>query len=136
MEFPKVGVGVIVVKDNKILMQKRKNAHGEGHWGFPGGHLEFHEDFEECAKRETTEELGITIKNVRFISATNDKFQKENKHYITIFMLAEYDSGMIKIMEPDKIEQWGWFEWSNMPQPVFLPIENLQKQGFDLREHL
>ena len=125
-----------MVKDNKILMHKRKNAHGEGTWGFPGGHLEFHEDLEECAKREATEELGIAIKNVRFVSITNDKFQKEKKHYITVFMLAEHDAGTVTIMEPDKIEQWGWFEWNKMPKPVFLPIENLQKQGFDLRKHL
>jgi len=42
-ERPKVGVGVIIVKNNKILFGKRKNAHGEGSWSFPGGHLEFKE---------------------------------------------------------------------------------------------
>ena len=53
MDRPKVGVGVIVVKEGKVLLQRRRGAHGEGTWGFPGGHLEFKESWEECAKRET-----------------------------------------------------------------------------------
>lgn len=35
---PKVGVGVLIVKDGKILMSRRKNAHGAGQLAFPGGH--------------------------------------------------------------------------------------------------
>ena len=52
---PKIGVGVIVNKDNKVLLLQRKNAHGEGTWCFPGGHLEFNEEIEDCVKREVEE---------------------------------------------------------------------------------
>ncbi|PIN92058.1 hypothetical protein CO154_01270 [Candidatus Pacearchaeota archaeon CG_4_9_14_3_um_filter_31_7] len=55
MEIPKVGVGVIVIKDNKVLLGKRKNAHGEGSLCFPGGHLEFNEKVEDAAEREVFE---------------------------------------------------------------------------------
>ncbi|NQV91532.1 NUDIX domain-containing protein [Candidatus Woesearchaeota archaeon] len=131
MKRPKVGVGVFVLKDGKVLFQQRMNAHGEGTWCLPGGHLEFHEDLEECAKRETKEELGIEIKNVRFANITNDKFIKENKHYITIFMLSDFDSGIVEIKEPDKTRQFEWFEWNKLPEPLFLPLQNLIKQGYD-----
>ena len=53
-----VGLGIIVVKDGKVLLGKRKSAHGKGTWCFPGGHLEFSESWEDCAKRETKEETG------------------------------------------------------------------------------
>ena len=56
---PKIGFGVIVIKDNKVLLGKRKNAHGEGFWCFPGGHLEFNEEIGDCAVREVKEETGI-----------------------------------------------------------------------------
>jgi len=128
---PKVGVGVIVLKDNKVLMGKRKNAHGEGSWSLPGGHLEFNEELEDCAKRETLEETGIEIKNIRLGTATNDIFREEGKHYITLFMISEYDSGEVRVMEPDKCELWDWFEWDNLPSPLFLPIENAKKNGFN-----
>jgi 8-oxo-dGTP diphosphatase len=127
---PKVGVGVIVLKDGKVLLGKRKNAHGEGSWSFPGGHLEFKESFEACASREVMEETGIKIKNIRLGTVTNDIFEKEGKHYITIFMVCDYDSGTVKNMEPEKCERWEWFSWDKMPKPLFVPIENLLKQKF------
>lgn len=127
---PKVGVGVIVTKDNKVLLGKRKNAHGEGSWSFPGGHLNFNEGIEECARREVLEETGIQIKNLRTGPFTNDIFRKEGKHYITLYVIADYDSGEVRIMEPEKCEEWGWFEWDNLPKPLFLPLQNLLKKGY------
>jgi len=126
-----VGIGVCVIKDGKVLFCRRKNSHGEGTWGFPGGHLEFNESWEECAIRETLEETGLKIKNIRFGAVTNDRFVNEGKHYITIFMLAEYDSGELQLREPEKCETWDWFDWGNPPCPLFLPVQNLIKQGFD-----
>lgn len=128
---PKVGVGVIVVKDGKVLLGKRKGAHGEGSWAFPGGHLEFGESLEDCANREVIEETGIKIKNVRKFSYTNDIFSQENKHYITCFVVADYDSGEVEILEPNKCEKWDWFEWDNLPEPRFIPLQNLLKEGIN-----
>ena len=67
---PKVGVGVIVIKDGKILLGKRKGPHGGGFWAFPGGHLEFNESLEDCARREVLEETGISIKNIKKFTLT------------------------------------------------------------------
>ena len=130
-ERPKVGLGAIVVKDRKVLLGKRKNAYGSGSWCFPGGHLEFNESWEYCAARETMEEAGINIKNIRFATVTNDISEKEHKHYITLFMLADYDSGEVRIMEPEKCEEWGWFAWDALPQPLFFPIQDLLKTRYN-----
>ena len=40
---PKVGVGVMVLKNGKVLIGKRKGAHVAGEWAWPGGHLEYME---------------------------------------------------------------------------------------------
>jgi len=52
---PLIGVASIVIKDKKVLLGKRKNAHGAGTWAFPGGHLEFNDSIENYAKRELFE---------------------------------------------------------------------------------
>lgn len=129
-EKPKVGVGIIVIKDDKILFHKRKGAHGAGTWSMPGGHLLYGESLEDCAKREVAEEADITVKNIRPGPYTNDVFEQEGKHYLTLFIIADYESGEPKVMEPDKCEYWQWFAWNNLPEPLFLPIQNIIKKGF------
>jgi 8-oxo-dGTP diphosphatase len=127
---PKVGVGVLIFNDkNEILIGKRKSAHGDGLYAPPGGHLEFGETFEECAKRETAEETGLGIKDIKFLTVTNDVFVSENKkHYITIIMTARADKGEPQNKEPEKCEKWEWVKWDEFPENLFLPVKNLRKQ--------
>lgn len=121
---------MFVINGNKILMQKRKGKHGDGTWSLPGGHLEFGESIEDCAARETMEEMGVKIRNIKIGPFTNDVHVKEEKHYITIFVVSEYDSGEAKVMEPEWSEEVGWFEFENMPSPLFQPLESVLKTGF------
>jgi 8-oxo-dGTP diphosphatase len=130
-KIPRIGVGVIVKKDNRVLMGKRKNSHGEGSWQFPGGHLEFRETPEDCARRELLEETGLVTNNFEKGKFTNSIFDKEDKHYITLFITTNWEEGEPEIKEPEKCEGWEWFEWENLPKPLFLPIENLLKEGFN-----
>ena len=127
---PLIGVGVIIRKDGKVLFGKRKNAHSAGAWCGPGGHLEFSETVEECARRETMEEAGIVITNIQTAPYTEDFFPAEGKHYITIFVVADYASGEVRVCEPEKCERWDWFSWDNLPEPLALPVEQLLKKGY------
>ncbi len=127
---PKVGVAVIVKKDGRVLLGKRKGSHGEGTWAFPGGHLEFGESIEDCAQREAREETGLELKNMRAGAFTNDIFHAEGKHYVTLFVLAETE-GEPLLLEPEKCEGWAWLKWEEMPDSVFLPIKNLRNQRFN-----
>lgn len=128
---PKVGLGVFVMKDEQFLIGLRKGAHGEGTWCFPGGHLEFGESWNACARRETTEEVGVKIDNVRHVATTNDIFETEEKHYITIFMMADYISGDVEIKESEKCLEWRWCHWDDLPENTFLPTLNLKESGFN-----
>ena len=88
-ERPKIGVGV-VIHDGRgnIIMGERAGSHGAGTFQCPGGHLEYGESFAETAARESLEETGLEIGNIKFLTATNDVFG-EGKHYVTIFVTAE-----------------------------------------------
>lgn len=129
---PLIGVAVIVVRNGRVLLGKRKNAHGAGCWQFPGGHLEYGESVQSCARRELFEETGLTLTASRLGPFTNDLFEIEKKHYVTLFVIAERTVGNAVVKEPHKCERWDWFEWSRMPEPLFLPIVNLIRQNFSI----
>ena len=127
---PKIGCGVFVVKDGKVLLGKRKSKHGQGQWASPGGHLEHGEEPEECARREVEEETGLQIKNIQQATYTNHVFEGTAKHYVTLWMVSEYSSGDVQLREPDKFECWEWFDWNHLPSPLFTE-EALVKSGFN-----
>lgn len=126
----RVGIGVIVVKDGKFLLQKRTGSHGEGTWSLPGGHLEFGESFEDTAKREVKEETNLDIQNIQFAAVTNDIFKAENKHYVTVWILSEYSGGELKNMEPHKCTEQGWFTLDTLPEPLFPSWKQLFASDF------
>lgn len=130
-KFPRIGVGVIIRKDGKVLLGKRKGSHGAGEWSFPGGHLEFNEGIEDCAIREVMEETGLKINYIRKATFTNDLFPREGKHYVTLFLIADWAEGEVENKEPHKCEGWEWFSWHKLPKPVFIPIDNLYAEGFN-----
>ena len=115
---PLVGIGVLILKDGKVLMSQRKSSHGTGEFNFPGGHLEFGESFEQCAKREAMEEAGLEIKNIKFQFLANVK-KYPGKHYVHIGLIANWKKGEPKIKEPDKNGPWKWYSLKNLPKPLF-----------------
>jgi 8-oxo-dGTP diphosphatase len=126
---PNLGVGIFIWKDGKFLMGRRVGKHGRGTWSVPGGYIEFGESFEEAAKRETEEETGLKITNLKFMSATNNLFPEEQKHTVTIFMSSDWQSGEAQATEPDKFVDLGWFTFETLPDPLFVPVAELKKQG-------
>lgn len=121
---PKIGIGVMIIKNGKVLLGKRKGSHGDGEYSFPGGHLEYMESFYDCAIREVKEECGLDIENVRFQFVSNvTKYTP--KHYVHIGLIADWKNLEPKILEPDKCESWGWYEINEAPKPIF----EMCKQG-------
>lgn len=123
-QIVKVGVGVLLFKDGKVLLGKRKNKNGFGQYAWPGGHLEFMESIEGCAKREVMEETGMEIENVKFLRVFNMK-TLEGFHYMDIGVMADWKSGIPELKEPDKCEGWEWYDLKNLPSPLFIPIPSL-----------
>ncbi len=124
-DMPKVGVAVLIVKDDQLLLLKRSGVHGAGTWSTPGGHLEFGESPEECAAREAREETSLTVCDVQYIGLTNDVFLPSAKHYITIWTKVLHFVGEPRIGAPEEMSGIGWFPWTALPQPLFLPLQHL-----------
>lgn len=115
---PRVGIGVMVMKDGKVLLGKRKGSHGEGEYAWPGGHLEHMERFADCAEREVMEETGLKIGPIRFLRLLNTT-QYAPRHYVDIAFVADWVSGEPEVKEPDKVESWAWYDLDDLPSPLF-----------------
>jgi 8-oxo-dGTP diphosphatase len=129
-ERPKVGLAVFIRRNGTSLFGQRLSEHGGGSWCPPGGHLEFGEDFEACARREVMEECGLTITTPKLAFVTNDIFPT-GKHYITLHLVADYIEGEAKVCEPDKMAHWQWFKWPEVPEPLFLSPRLALESGFN-----
>jgi 8-oxo-dGTP diphosphatase len=121
---PQVGTATIITRDGKVLLMKRKGPHGKGTWSTPGGHLDFGETLEGCAAREVKEEVGLDVFDVRFRCVTNDVFEEEGRHYITVWMDAR-STGEPYLAAEEEADEIGWYAWDALPQPLFLPMEHL-----------
>lgn len=119
----RVGIAVLIIKDNHILLGHRLSPHGAGDWAPPGGHLELGETWEDCARRETLEETGLELGDIEFADITNDIYT-DTKHYVTIFMKADYIDGEPQLLEPQKCTKWEWFTLDQLPHPLFLSFRN------------
>ena len=128
-----VGFGVMVLRDGKVLLGKRHDdpdkadseLHGEGTWTMPGGKLHFGETFEEASVREVEEETGLKLNpsDFKLISIANDR--GEDAHFVTIGFLYETAEGEPKVMEPDEITEWEWFDLNNLPTPIYSPSQKV-----------
>lgn len=135
-----VGVGVMVMRDGKVLLGKRHEDPGKassllkgaGTWTMPGGKMDFGEGFEECAKREALEETGMKLEKVKVMCVNNDVV--ETAHFVTIGLFCDEFEGEPEVREPEKITEWDWFELDNLPKPMYFPsmrvIENYRKNTF------
>jgi len=99
---------------------KREGKHAP-HWSIPGGKLELGETFEDGARRELKEELGIVAKDPQVIAVTNNlaTYAAEGAHFISIILLVKAFTGKPKIMEPDRCTELRWVNPSSLPQPHF-----------------
>ena len=135
-----VGFGIILLKNGKVLLGKRhedpkkadSELHGEGTWTLPGGKMDFGESFFQVARREVEEETSIKLNSINIIAVQNDKNQYA--HFITIGMMSEDFEGQAKVMEPDEITEWQWFDLDKLPKPMYFPsaklIENYKNKVF------
>ncbi len=115
---PAVSVGVLIFKDGKVLLGKRKVSHAEGEYAPPGGAVEHLESLIDCARREVKEETGLEIKNLRFLCLYNEKAYAP-KHFVNIGFVADWQEGEPRVMEPEKCAGWGWYGMESLPKPLF-----------------
>ena len=125
---PVTGVATLIIDDGKLLLGFRTKSPGRNSWQCPGGLLEAGESVFDCAIRETREETGLHISNLKFGPYTNNYFEDENFHSVTLYVTADLAGGKLDKKEADLATNWTWFEKDNLPEPLFLPLQILIKE--------
>jgi len=129
--LPRVGVAALVLHEGRLLLGQRRKSPGVNTWQCPGGLLEQGESVFECARRETLEETGIQIHNLRYGPYTNNRFANPGDHSVTLYVLADYMGGDIVRREPERADHWQWVDVASLPQPLFLPLALLLEKQAD-----
>jgi len=118
---PLVGVGVIFVRDGQVFLAKRLGSHGESTWASAGGHLEMGESLEECARRESLEELGVDVGDLEYLCASN--IIAYGKHYVDFEFLGDIGKQEPRLVERDAFSEYAWFPLDQLPQPMFEAVK-------------
>lgn len=130
---PKPCVGGLLIKNNKILLSKRKKAPFKNFWDIPGGFIDPGENPTRALKRELKEELGLKIKIIKLLGFYPDIYGNLkgeptlNIHYIC-------SANQITIKPKDDVIEAKWFNINNLPKKI--AFKNGRRALKDLKESL
>ena len=96
-DHPYVGVGVIVFRDQEVLLVKRNKDPNKGHWSIPGGRQMLGETLAEAAQRELLEETGVKVDQLLLVDVVDaiipDVEGKIKYHYTLVDYMGQWLSG-------------------------------------------
>jgi 8-oxo-dGTP diphosphatase len=118
IDFPGLGVGLVILRDGKLLLYKRVHPPEAGYWNIVGGKVDHMEPAEEAARREAEEETGLRIGAIERIALTEQIIAADRQHWISLLYVTRDFSGEPQLTEPDKLSDFGWFSRSQLPEPL------------------
>ena len=99
-ESPLVGVGAVIVKENRVLLIRRGTPPLLGEWSLPGGVLECGETLREAVAREVREETGLAVEPGEMLGVyervIRDDEGRVRYHYVLIDFLCRAAGGDLK----------------------------------------
>lgn len=109
-DHPKLAALAVLIRNDRVLLVKRRNEPDAGLWGFPGGHVELGETVMEAAARELHEETGVTGEPLRYL--TNVDVIEHNDdgavrfHFLLAAVLCDYLAGDPHAQDDVSDAQW------------------------------
>jgi ADP-ribose pyrophosphatase YjhB (NUDIX family) len=116
-EAPLVGVGAIIIVENRVLLVKRAHPPLQAQWSIPGGVLEVGELVREAAVREAREETGLIVEPGDLLGVYDrvlrDAEKRVQYHYVLIDFLCRRVGG--ELLAADDAAEVRWFTREELP---------------------
>jgi 8-oxo-dGTP diphosphatase len=87
---PIVGVGAVIIRDDRALLVRRATEPLRGEWSVPGGVLELGEKLRDGAAREALEETGLTVEVGEVLDAFDSIFPDADGRIQYHFVLVDF----------------------------------------------
>ena len=118
IDFPGVGTGLAILRDGKLLLYRRTRPPEAGHWNIVGGKVDHMEHSAEACRREAEEETGLAVGRVSFLTLSEQVFDTDRHHWVSIIYRTEEIGGEARVTEPEKLPEFGWFSLDDLPSPL------------------
>ena len=115
--YPLIGVGTVVIHNDRVLLVRRSKPPYSGLWTIPGGKVHWGETLQQAAERELLEETGIIARAGEVIyvfDVIDGNSANPDFHYVVIDLVADYVSG--EPVAKDDAEQAAWFSRTDLEQ--------------------
>ncbi|MCU1302774.1 MAG: hydrolase, family [Candidatus Sulfotelmatobacter sp.] len=116
-EVPLVGVGAIIIEDDRVVLVKRAHPPLQAEWSIPGGVLEVGELVREAAIREAREETGLVVDPGELLGVYDRVLRNPEKrvqyHYVLIDFLCRRVAGdLVAASDAAEVQ---WFTREELP---------------------
>lgn len=119
---PGISAGIIV-RENRVLMVRRRVKEGELMWQFPAGAIEAGESAEEAAVRETQEETGLTVEAVKLLG---ERVHPKTGRLMS-YTACSVVSGEAHVADEEELAEVAWVTLAEIPDYVpyglFEPVQ-------------
>jgi 8-oxo-dGTP diphosphatase len=116
-EVPLVGVGAIIIEENRVVLVKRAHPPLQAQWSIPGGVLEVGELVREAAVREAREETGLIVEPGQLLGVYDrvlrDPQQRVQYHYVLVdFLCRRVEGDLFAASDAAEVR---WFTREELP---------------------
>lgn len=120
LQQPRVGCGAVIQRaDGAVLLVKRGRQPEQGHWGLPGGKVDWMEKLEDTVVREVLEETGLRVAVERLLCVVDHFEPVLQQHWVApVYLARTLEGDQATRLEPDAILALDWFALDALPVPL------------------
>lgn len=122
LQHPRLGCGAVIQRaDGTILLVQRGRQPEQGHWGLPGGKVDWMEKVEDAVVREVQEETGLRVAVTRLLCVVDHFEPALGQHWVApVYLVRALDATVASVKEPEALLALDWFTADALPAPLTL----------------